>query len=118
MKKILVVDDNKMNLKIAKKVLAGGYEIVLAESGEAAIRYLQDHTADMILLDILMPQMDGYETLEKIRQIGGMGDVPVIFLTAETDDEVRARSAQAGAKDIVQKPFKKEELLAKVEEHL
>ena len=116
MKKILVVDDSAINLKMADKVLKENesYKPVLVPSGERAFKFLEKNRPDLILLDIMMPEMDGFEVLERLRADEAAKDIPVVFLTADEEPETRARAEAAGVQDIVGKPFKKEELLSVV----
>lgn len=116
MKKILVVDDSAINLKMADKVLKEieEYKPVLVPSGERAFKFLEKNRPDLILLDIMMPEMDGFEVLERLRADEAAKDIPVVFLTADEEPETRARAEAAGVQDIVGKPFKKEELLSVV----
>ncbi len=116
MKKILVVDDSAINLKMADKVLKEieEYKPVLVPSGERAFKFLEKNRPDLILLDIMMPEMDGFEVLERLRADQAAKDIPVVFLTADEEPETRERAEAAGVQDIVMKPFKKEELLSVV----
>ncbi len=111
---ILVVDDDSANLMIAQKILGKEFRMAAANSGTTALRYLEKNKPALILLDINMPDMDGFETLEKVRQTEGMSAVPVIFLTAETNPETETRCFQVGAVDFVGKPFVAEVLLSRV----
>ena len=85
MKCILVVDDSTTNLKFVESVLKDTYKLILVKSGEKALQYLVKNTVDLVLLDILMPEMDGFETFEKIKSLELNRDVPVVFLTADVD---------------------------------
>ena len=87
MKTILVVDDDKLNLSAARKVLSGEYKVIPVVRGTQALSYLENEECDMILLDISMPEMDGFELLRKIRTMENGKDIPVIFLTADNDTE-------------------------------
>lgn len=118
MKKVLVVDDNTINLKMAERVLKDVCQPILVPSGELALRFFQHNEADLILLDVLMPEMDGFETLEKLRENSASAQVPVIFLTADTDEETEQRGRETGAVNFVTKPFKKDDLLAAIEPYL
>lgn len=113
-KHILVVDDSVINLKIAGRVLKENelYNVVQVPSGERALKYLEQHKADLVLLDIMMPEMNGFEVLEQMQQNAAWKDVPVVFLTADEDAETKQRAELAGVKDIILKPFHKDELLA------
>ena len=104
-KTILVVDDSKTNLTLAKQALAEYYQISLVTSGQMALRFLEKRVPDLILLDINMPEMDGLETLRQIRANHDYKDVPVIFLTAKTDPETEVECLKLGAADFIGKPF-------------
>ena len=113
---ILVVDDDTSLLEQAEHFLSEKYEVSLAASGAQAIQYLQrGELADLILLDILMPQKDGYETLLEIHDIPGCGSIPVIFLTSLTDAQSELQGFKFGASDYITNPFNPEVLLARVE---
>ena len=116
MKRILVVDDNAINLKMADKVLKENeaYKPVLVPSGERAFKFLEKNKPDLILLDIMMPELDGFEVLERLKADEATREIPVVFLTADEEPETRKRAEAAGVQDIVMKPFKKEALLAVV----
>lgn len=108
MKRILVVDDNKTNLAAAKTALSDCYGIAAVTSGELALKFLETNTCDLILLDIHMPGMDGFEVFDKInhqQQSNGKEVPPVIFLTGETSPETENRCLEAGAQDFIAKPF-------------
>ena len=116
MKSVLVVDDNQINIMIASHMLESAYEVTTATSGEAALEALAQKRFDLVLLDVLMPGMDGFETLEKIKTHDDWKDIPVIFLTADVEDDTVERAQQSGITDIIEKPFKKDIFLAKVKE--
>lgn len=105
MKRILVVDDNKFNCAVVKQTLTTLYEVVVANSGNEALDFLKKEKADLILMDIEMPHMDGRETLKRIRQNPDWAKIPVIFLTAYTNAEMEAECLNAGADDFISKPF-------------
>ncbi|MEI6049144.1 MAG: response regulator [Bacteroidota bacterium] len=116
---ILVVDDNQENLKVVSNFLREKrYKIALATDGESAFKVLEANKIDLILLDIMMPGMDGYEVCKILKKKPETKDIPVIFLTArvETDDIVKG--FQTGGVDYITKPFKKEELFARVNNHI
>ena len=102
---ILVVDDDMMNLMLTKKILGIRYEVSCVSSGQQALSYLRDTVPDMILLDLHMPEMSGLEVLEEIHKINTVADVPVIFLTADSDRKTEIEIFKAGAMDYIQKPF-------------
>lgn len=102
---ILVVDDSIVNLRLIEKVLQDKYKLVLVQSGAQALAYLEKEAADLVLLDLMMPEMDGFETYEKIRKLENNRGLPVIFLTADTDIESEIRGLEMGAADFIRKPF-------------
>ncbi|MBP5491549.1 MAG: diguanylate cyclase [Clostridiales bacterium] len=105
MKTILVVDDSKANLTLAKQALDTFYQVSPVTSGQMALRFLEKKVPDLILLDINMPEMDGLETLRQIRAHEEYKDIPVIFLTAKTDPETEVECLKLGATDFIGKPF-------------
>lgn len=111
---ILVVDDDSSNLMLAQKILGKEYRIAAANSGVAAFRYLEKNKPDLILLDINMPQMDGFEAMEKLKENMEYSSIPVIFLTADKSVETETRCFQVGAVDFVGKPFVPDILLSRV----
>ena len=111
---ILVVDDDKTNLSLAQRILGPQYRIAAAGSGEAALKYLETHRPDLILLDINMPEMDGFEVMEKLRSNIHTESIPVIFLTADSLAETEIKCFQMGAMDFVTKPFVPDILLSRV----
>lgn len=117
-KLIMVVDDTASNLKYAQEVLEEKYKVIPVKSGEAAINALAKFTPDMILLDIEMPEMDGFETIERIKSIKGMEQIPVIFLTSHADEDNEIRGFNAGAVDFIMKPFIPKIMLARIESQL
>jgi signal transduction histidine kinase len=116
---ILVVDDTLENLRLLANLLGGhGYEVRPVTNGRQAIQAAQHDPPDLILLDVNMPEMDGYEVCERLKTIDVVRDVPVIFLTALTDTADKVRAFDAGAVDYVTKPFQFEEVLARVRTHI
>lgn len=115
MKKIiLVVDDDKTNLMLAQKILLPDYRIAATNSGKAALKYLENNRPDLILLDINMPEMDGFEVMTRILQNEETASIPIIFLTADNQAETEIRCFQMGAMDFVGKPFIPDVLLSRV----
>lgn len=114
MKTILVVDDNKLNLAAARKVLQDEYRVIPVMKGEQALTYLESGECDMILLDINMPEMNGFEVLDKIREIEKCRSIPVIFLTADNDAKTETRCFKKGAVDFIGKPFVPDVMLSRI----
>lgn len=115
MKCILVVDDSTTNLKFVENVLKDSYKLILVKSGNQALKYLEKNTVDLVLLDLLMPEMDGFETFERIKQLDCNYDVPVIFLTADIDVDSEIIGLKMGAKDFIRKPFVPEVMLKRID---
>ena len=114
MKHILIVDDNKTNLAAAKSALADTYKTTAVISGAQALKFLEKNTADLILLDINMPEMDGFEVMEHIRHMENCGNIPIIFLTADNEPETETRCLEAGALDFIAKPFVTPVMLSRI----
>lgn len=117
--RILVVDDQPANLRVVSALLARhGYEVVTAGGGEDALAMASAHVPDLMLLDMMMPGMDGFALLAEVKQRPELLRLPVVFLTAAQDRELLLRAFDAGAVDYVTKPFMPEELLARVNAHV
>ncbi len=115
---VLVVDDQPANVRLAGTVLTdAGIDVVPAISGEQALGRLKHVQPDLILLDMRMPGMDGFEVLQRLRGNAEWADIPVIFLTAATERELVVEALDAGAVDYLTKPFVAEELVARVRAH-
>ena len=116
---VLVVDDQPPNIQAVGALLVqGGYDVMPALSGEQALARCDQRTPDIVLLDMRMPGMDGFEVCVKLKENPHTRDTPVIFLTAAHEREVLVKAFEAGAVDYVTKPFVAEELLARVKTHL
>ena len=105
MKHILIVDDDKTNLAMAKRGLSDIYKISAVTMGSQALQFLENNTCDLILLDINMPEMDGFEVLKIIKSNEAHKNIPIIFLTADNDAVTENRCLEAGALDFIAKPF-------------
>ena len=117
--KILIVDDEKLILISTRIVLESvGYGVVTAASGEEAIGKAKEEKPGLILLDIMMPGIDGWETLSRLKEDAGTRDIPVIIFTAREHSRGRQLAREMGAADYFQKPFEPDELIAIVEEYL
>jgi putative two-component system response regulator len=114
----MVVDDNLVNLKYIEGQLSGNYQIILAKSGRQALRICAKEKPDLILLDIEMPDMDGFETIGALKLDAALRHIPVIFLTANHDTAAEIRALESGAMDFITKPFEKSILLHRIELHL
>jgi len=116
---IFCVDDDKVTLKLTERLLANnGYAVVTAESGDGALLAIHDIKPDLILLDVMMPGMDGYEVCARLQQNKDLAYIPVIFATAREEEEDKARAFALGAVDYLIKPTSKDVLLQKVASHL
>ena len=111
-KRILVVDDDTMNLMRTKMILVQEYEVVLAESGPEALDTMKREKMDLVLLDIEMPRMNGFETFERMKEFAA--DTPVIFLTASGQEDDVVSAIRLGAVNYLKKPFRPQELMKRV----
>ena len=116
---ILIVDDNQTNRDVLSNYLTkDGFKVLPQPSGEAALLALQTHTPDLILLDIIMNGMDGFQTCAKIKADEATKDIPIIFMTALSDTDDKVKGFELGAVDYIIKPFQYQEVLARVKTHL
>jgi diguanylate cyclase (GGDEF)-like protein len=116
---ILIVDDTPENLTVLRQMLTKhGYRVRPALSGEIALKAVEADTPDLILLDIMMPGMDGFEVCEKLKSDARTRDIPVLFISALIETEDKVRGFKAGGVDYIIKPFHTAEVLARVETHL
>jgi len=118
MKTIFIVDDNDVNLSTAKKALSKQYRAFTLSSASAMFELLNDIVPDLILLDILMPNMDGFEAMKLLKSDGRYSDIPVLFLTSQNDAATEAHGFELGAVDFVSKPFSEPVLLNRIKTHL
>lgn len=118
-KTILIIDDVPANIGVVLDVLHGaGFEIAVAESGESALEQLAWLKPDIILLDVMMPGLDGFETCRRLKADEATADIPVLFMTALTDVSDKVKGFSAGAVDYVEKPLHPEEVLVRVNTHV
>lgn len=116
---ILIVDDTPNNLKVLSQALTdAGYTVAVAKSGETAIKQIEYKPPALILLDVLMPGMDGFETCDRLKTNPSTKDIPIIFMTALNDTVDKVKGLSLGAVDYITKPFQIEEVLARVKTHL
>lgn len=114
-KRILVVDDSEYNVEvISSHLTAEGYEVVSAYDGESAIRIVKESLPDLILLDVMMPVMDGYEVCRRVKEMENTRFVPVILITALSNPDDKVRGFEAGADDFLVKPLNSIEMLARI----
>ena len=116
---ILIVDDNPTNLKVLSDTLKDlGWEILVAVDGESAIEQVEYAKPDLILLDVMMPGIDGFETCRRLKSFPSTRDIPIIFTTALGEIEDKMQGFALGAVDYITKPFRQEEVLARIKVHL
>ncbi len=116
---ILVVDDQPQNLRIVSDLLSTmGYEVTQASNGKEALMKLQDYRPSLILLDVLMPELNGVDTCKLIKEDSVLADIPIIFLSAADDKNLIVQALESGGVDYVTKPFSRAELLTRVRTHL
>ena len=112
---ILIVDDNHNNLEVLSETLAkAGFQVAVAIDGENALEQIQYYKPELILLDVMMPGIDGYQTCQRIKTNPDTFDIPIIFMTALSDTEHKVKGFALGAVDYITKPFQREEVLARV----
>ena len=116
---ILIVDDVPKNIQIIASLLGDEeYNISYATNGRQALEQVVENSFDLVLLDIMMPEMNGYEVCKEIKKIRFANEIPIIFITAKTDEDSLLEAFQAGGQDYVTKPFKAPELMARIKTHL
>jgi two-component system, cell cycle response regulator len=119
MSKILIVDDSRLITSFGKSILAGkGHEVFTAESGEMGLDLAFKEHPDLILLDVILPGMDGYQICEQLKKTTESKDIPVIMLTSKAEPADKVKGLELGAVDYVTKPFDAGELIARVNTHL
>ncbi len=118
-RKILVIDDDRLNLRIIGGILRGeGYELAEGNTGERALELYEQFKPDLVLLDVMMPGIDGFETCRRLKKIHGSRCAPVIFITAKNESDDVVEGLGAGGADYLPKPFKAKEVLARIRSHL
>jgi len=117
MKNILIIDDTKTNIDLLLEFLTE-YNLFVATDGKSGLEILNENDIDLVLLDIMMPEIDGYEVCKIIRNTPKIKDIPIIFLTAKTQEEDIEKAYEVGGNDYVTKPFKQKELLARIKMQL
>ncbi len=116
---ILIVDDQPTNLKMLFSFLQeSGFKVLVAKSGESALKKLQNVSPDLILLDVMMPGIDGFETCQRLKSSAETKNIPVMFMTALSESMDKIKGLKVGAVDYITKPFQQEEVLARIENQL
>lgn len=115
---IMVVDDAPENLMIMEAILAKDYSLKLFNESKAALDYAFANPPDLVLLDIMMPNIDGFETCRRLKADPGLVDIPVIFITSKNEDEYEEQGFSVGASDFIHKPINAPILIARVKTHL
>ncbi|MCL2230048.1 MAG: response regulator [Treponema sp.] len=118
MKTIFIVDDSDTNLAKAEEALEDHFRVMTVPSAVKMFSLLEKITPDLILLDIEMPEMNGFEALERLKANNSWKDFPVIFLTGTTDASIEEKSSKLGAVGVVTKPFSASSLLDKINSHI
>jgi len=113
-KKILVVDDTKENVEILLELLNDSYDVMVAMDGEMALEIAKEDMPCLILLDIMMPFLDGYDVCKRLKSHHATKEIPIIFITAKTDEQSIEKAYDMGGIDYITKPFKPKELMAKI----
>jgi len=115
----MIVDDTPANIDVLRRILSeDGFEISIAMSGEAALSLVEKNRPDLILLDVMMPGINGFETCGKLKSNPATKDIPVILVTAKTEVEDIVHGFKVGGVDYIAKPFKREEVVSRVQTHL
>lgn len=104
MKTILIVDDDKTSLLLAKTVLSEKYKVIAVTMGSQALKFLETNSCDLVLLDVEMPEMDGFAVLEEIQKMDMGKELPVVFLTGNTDGPTLTKCINRGAAEVITKP--------------
>lgn len=117
-KTILIIDDMETNINILMELLDDKYDVLATLSGEEGLEMLEEEHVDLILLDIMMPGMDGFEVSRRLKLTASTQDIPIIFITVNRDEESIEKAYDAGAVDYITKPFRAKEVLSRISTHL
>jgi PAS domain S-box-containing protein len=117
-KTILIIDDLETNINILIELLEDKYDLLASLSGEEALEIVEEERVDLILLDIMMPGLDGFEVCERLKSNEKTKDIPIIFITAKTDEESIEKAYEIGGVDYISKPFRAREVLSRINTHL
>jgi diguanylate cyclase (GGDEF)-like protein len=116
--RVLLVDDQPMHLQVLRRALVADYQLFVAASGPQALRVCREQQPDLVLLDVVMPDMDGFQVLQQLKGDPDTTDTPVIFVTAHGGDEIETQCLMAGAVDFISKPVNASVVRARVKTHL
>ena len=117
-KTLLIVDDTETNIENLMLLLGDQYDLLAAIDGKEALQLLEEEDVDLILLDIMMPEMDGFEVCTRVKQNSKTAAIPVIFITAKNDEQSIEKAYEVGGVDYITKPFRAKEVLSRVANHL
>lgn len=112
--KILIIDDERFNINVLIDILKPDYTTLIAKNGKQALKLAQTNQPDLILLDVTMPDMDGYEICRLLKEGGETKDIPVIFITARSEPEEQNKGYELGAVDYITKPFESSDVKTRV----
>src|SRR5690554_2058544 len=116
---ILIVDDTQQNVQVLSQILRdAGYKVLAAFNGSSALNLISKRPPDMILLDVMMPGMSGFEVAERLKKDPKFAAIPIIFLSALDEIEAKMKAFESGGVDYITKPFQHQEVLARIELHL
>lgn len=116
-KKVLIVDDNPINLEILEEMLSADYRLKFAQTGREAIETAAAFQPNVVLLDVMLPDIDGLAVCRRLRQLPGLGDSAIIMLSAKAMPSEEAEGFEAGADEYITKPFDENELIAMLREY-
>lgn len=115
---VLIVDDTETNIDILLDILGEEYDVTVAMDGESALEAVDEEPSDLILLDIMMPDIDGFEVCKRLKNNPETANIPIVFLSALTEEAEKQKGLDLGAVDFVTKPFEASEIQAKVKKYL
>lgn len=114
---ILIVDDENISRQLLQAILLNiGYNVEAASSGHEALNILEKSIPDLVFLDIMMPEMDGFETIEAIKNQPKFASIPIVFVTALDDKDTKVKGKKLGATDFITKPYNKNQISSKLNE--
>lgn len=115
-KQILIIDDDQaISIAMSVRLRAAGHEVILASGGEAGLVEAADHTPDVIILDIRMPEIDGYEVCRRLKATPELADIPVIFVSANATETTRQKAFEVGGFEFISKPYEPKSILEAIQ---